>query len=75
MLGFEEAGLPYKAALVALELGLILFRRGRVDEAIQEVLAAVRVFQSLGITREVNASVLLLRKAMVALVGHQSRIA
>jgi tetratricopeptide (TPR) repeat protein len=75
MLGFEEAGLPYKAALVALELGLILFRRGRVDEAIQEVLAAVHVFQSLGIAREVNASVLLLRKAMVARVGHRSRIA
>jgi tetratricopeptide (TPR) repeat protein len=64
MLGFEEAGLPYKAALAGLELGLILFRRGRADEAIQEVLAAVHVFQSLGIAREVNASVLLLRKAI-----------
>lgn len=64
MLGFEEAGLPYKAALAGLELGLILFRRGRADDALEEVLAAVHVFQTLGIAREVNASLLLLRKAI-----------
>lgn len=64
MLGFEEAGLPYKAALAGLELGLVMFRRGNADAAIQEVLAAVHVFLSLGIAREVSASVLLLRKAI-----------
>jgi tetratricopeptide (TPR) repeat protein len=63
-LGFEEVDLPYKAALVGLELGLIMFRRGDSDHAIEEVLAAVKVFQSLGIAREVSASVLLLRKAI-----------
>jgi tetratricopeptide (TPR) repeat protein len=64
MLGFEEVELPYKAALAGLELGLILFRRGDSDHAVEEVLAAVKVFQSLGIAREVSASVLLLRKAI-----------
>jgi hypothetical protein len=64
MLGFEEVDLPYKAALAGLELGLIMFRRGDSDHAIEQVLAAVKVFQSLGIAREVSASVLLLRKAI-----------
>lgn len=64
MLGFEEVDLPYKAALAGLELGLVMFRRGQTDRAIEEVLAAVQVFQTLGIAREVSASVLLLRKAI-----------
>jgi tetratricopeptide (TPR) repeat protein len=64
VLGFEEVGLRYKAALVGLELGLIMFRRGDSAHAVEEVLAAVKVFQSLGIAREVSASVLLLRKAI-----------
>ncbi|HTG31794.1 MAG TPA: hypothetical protein VLB76_02595 [Thermoanaerobaculia bacterium] len=64
MLGFEEVELPYKAALAGLELGLVMFRRGRTDAAIEEVLAAVQVFQALGIAREVSVSVLLLRKAI-----------
>ena len=64
MLGFEEVDLPYKSALAGLELGLIMFRRGRTDAAIEEVLAAVQVFQALGIAREVSVSVLLLRKAI-----------
>ena len=62
--GFEEANLPYKSALAGLELGLVMLRRRRPDAAAREVLAAVQVFYSLGIAREVNASVLLLRKAI-----------
>jgi tetratricopeptide (TPR) repeat protein len=60
--GFEEAGLGYKAALARLELGAVLLRRGRTDTAIQEGLAAVDVFLSLGIAREASVSVLLLKK-------------
>ena len=61
--GFEEAGLGYKAALAGLELGLVRLRRGRTGPAITDVLAAVRVFLSLGIAREAAASVLLLRQS------------
>ena len=60
--GFAEAGLSYKAALAGLELGAVMLRRGRTDAAIAEVLAAVEVFQSLGIAREAGVSVLLLKK-------------
>ena len=64
--GFEEAGLGYKAALARLELGAVLLRRGRTDTAIQEGLAAVDVFLSLGIRRELTASLLMVRKAAEA---------
>ncbi len=60
--GFAEAGLGYKAALAGLELGAVILRLGRTDAAIAEVLAAVEVFQSLGIAREAGVSVLLLKK-------------
>ncbi|HEY2295503.1 MAG TPA: hypothetical protein VGM86_32770 [Thermoanaerobaculia bacterium] len=60
--GFEEAGLGYKAALAGLELGAVLLRRGCVEDAIAEGLAAVDVFLSLGIAREAGVSVLLLKK-------------
>jgi tetratricopeptide (TPR) repeat protein len=60
--GFAEAGLGYKAALAGLELGAVMLRRGRTEAAIAEVLAAVEVFQSLGIAREAGVSVLLLKK-------------
>jgi tetratricopeptide (TPR) repeat protein len=60
--GFEEAGLGYKAALAGLELGAVLLRGGRTEAAIEEGLAAVDVFLSLGIAREAGVSVLLLKK-------------
>jgi len=74
--GFGEAGLGYKAALAGLELGAVLLRQGRTGEAIEEGLAAVDAFLSLGIAREASVSVLLLKKgfeqrmADVALLEH-----
>jgi tetratricopeptide (TPR) repeat protein len=74
--GFEVAGLGYKAALAGLELGAVLLRRGCIEDAIAEGLAAVDVFLSLGIAREAGVSVLLLKKgfeqrmADVALLEH-----
>jgi tetratricopeptide (TPR) repeat protein len=74
--GFAEAGLGYKAALAGLELGAVLLRRGQTEAAIEEGLAAVDVFLSLGIAREAGVSVLLLKKgfeqrmADVALLEH-----
>jgi tetratricopeptide (TPR) repeat protein len=61
--GFEETGLPFKAALAGLELGAVWLRQDRFDAATEIVLEATGVFLSLGIEREVLASVLLLKKA------------
>jgi tetratricopeptide (TPR) repeat protein len=61
--GFEAADLGYKAALAGLELGAVLLRRGRTDDAIREVLQAADVFQSVKVKREAAASVLLLRRS------------
>jgi len=60
--GFEQDGLGYKAALAGLELGRVLLRQGRNQDANREVQAAADVFITLGITRETGASLLLLRK-------------
>lgn len=60
--GFDEIDLGYKAALAGLELGSLLLRRGKMDDAAREVLEAADVFIALGIGREAGASVLLLRK-------------
>lgn len=74
--GFEEADLGYKAALVGLELGAVLLRHGRTDDAIREVLQAADVFLAIKVRREAAASVLLLRrsfeqqKADAALLNH-----
>ncbi len=60
--GFDQAGLGYKAALAGLELGAVLLRRGLTTAAIQEGLAAIDAFLSLGIAREAGVSVLLLKR-------------
>jgi tetratricopeptide (TPR) repeat protein len=60
--GFESSHLGYKAALVGLELGAVLLRRGRTADAVAEVLAAADVFLALRIAREAVVSVLLLKK-------------
>jgi tetratricopeptide (TPR) repeat protein len=61
--GFEEANLPYKAALAGLELGVVWFRQQRLEETERAILESADTFLSLGIGRELLASVLLLRKA------------
>ena len=61
--GFEEAELGYKAALAGLELGAVMLRRGRIDDAIREVLQAADVFEAIKVRREAAASLLLLRKS------------
>lgn len=61
--GFKATGLPYKSALVTLELAMVALRRGHAEKAKWLVLEAAQVFEELDIRREVLASVLLLRKA------------
>jgi tetratricopeptide (TPR) repeat protein len=61
--GFEEAGLPYKAALAGLELGVVWFRQGRFRKAEEAIRECADIFISLQIQRETLAAVGLLRKA------------
>jgi len=61
--GFKATGLPYKSALVTLELAMVALRQGHVEKAQWLVLEAAQVFEGLDIRREVLASALLLRKA------------
>ena len=42
--GYEEAGLPFKAALAGFELGTVLLRQGRFAEATETVLECAGVF-------------------------------
>lgn len=64
--GFEEAGLGFKAALAGLELGAVWFQQGNFDDAEKIVLECADVFLSLGIRRELVASLLMVRKAAEA---------
>jgi tetratricopeptide (TPR) repeat protein len=61
--GFEEAGLGYKAALAGLELGSVWFQQGNFSDAEEIVLQCADVFLSLGIRRELTASLLMVRQA------------
>jgi tetratricopeptide (TPR) repeat protein len=61
--GFEEAGLGYKAALAGLELGSVWFQQGNFSDAEEIVLQCADVFLSLGIRRELTASLLIVRQA------------
>lgn len=62
--GFEEAGLGYKAALAGLELGAVWLHQGRLEEAEGIVRECVKAFLSLGIRRELLASIRVLQKAV-----------
>jgi hypothetical protein len=61
--GFEEIGLSYKAALAGLELAAVWLRKGRLNAAEEMALECTETFLSLGIKRELLASILVLRKA------------
>ncbi len=61
-LEFEAMELGYKAALAGLELGAVLLRQDRLDEACDEIVEAAQVFIALRIGRETRASVLLLKE-------------
>jgi tetratricopeptide (TPR) repeat protein len=61
--GFEEAGLGYKASLAALELGAVRLRQGKTAESVKEVVPAADLFMALGIHREAQAALLLLRES------------
>jgi hypothetical protein len=61
--GFEESGLPVKAALAGLELGAVWLRQDRLDDATKVVLECTSVLLSLRAHRQAVATVLLLHEA------------
>lgn len=60
--GFEESELGYKAGLAALELAAVRLRQGNTAAAVKEVVPAADMFMALGIFREAQASLLLLKR-------------
>jgi len=62
--GFADAGLGFACALITLELALTLLRQGRAAEAEGEVRAAITIFSSLKIQRELIGSIRLLDEAL-----------
>jgi tetratricopeptide (TPR) repeat protein len=61
--GFEETGLPFKSSLAGLELAAVLLRRNRLEDAAELAVECTGNFLSLGIQREMIASILVLRTA------------
>jgi tetratricopeptide (TPR) repeat protein len=58
---FHEEGLPYKGALLTLEMAVLGFRLGRNEAARRQALESVQVFRSLSIAPETLMAVLLLQ--------------
>ena len=58
--GLAEAGMSFHAALLSLELAMVLRSQERPDEALQEVVAAREIFLSFEIYREYLGSVIFL---------------
>lgn len=60
--GFVSNDLPYKQALVSLDLAMVLMRQGRDGEVLALVKEMVQTFSVLGIEREAYAAILVLRE-------------
>src|SRR6185369_13784444 len=60
--GLVKDGMSFLAALITLELGMVLLSQGRVEEAEREVNEAREIFLSLEIYRELLGSVLYLEE-------------
>ena len=63
---FEEAGLAYHAALVALDLTAVLLERGETAAARGLLEQTITIFRSRRIAREVLAALLLLQRSLDA---------
>jgi len=66
---FEQAGLGYHAAVVALDLTAILLERGKTVEARELVAQTITIFRSRRIAREVLAALLLLQHSLETELG------
>lgn len=65
-LGFVEAQIPYEAASVALDLAVVLFERGRIQELKGLAADLVAVFRGLGVGREALAALAMFESAAQA---------
>jgi tetratricopeptide (TPR) repeat protein len=61
--GFADAGMSFHAALLSLELALVLRSQERIEEAEQEVIVARDIFLSLEVYREYLGSVIYLEES------------
>ncbi len=61
---FDQAGLGYYAAIVALDLGEVWLRQGRTKEVRELVDELVTAFRAVGVEREALAALLMLRDAL-----------
>ncbi len=64
--GLAEAGMGFTCALAGMDLGLILLRQGRREEAIHEVVESAKMFEALSIHRELLGTVILLEETFRA---------
>ena len=64
--GFEEAGQPYVVALVSLDLAAVVLDRGRPFEVVPLLDEALSIFRELKVGRETLATILLMRRAVLA---------
>jgi len=62
--GFQEAELPYTAAMASLDLAAVWLRQGRTAEIMERVDEMVAIFRSRNIHREAIAALLMLRGAL-----------
>jgi hypothetical protein len=62
--GFLEMKLPYAAALVALDLGILLLEKGRAAEARELIEETLETFNVLHIPREAVGAMILLSDAV-----------
>lgn len=63
--GLEEDELSFSSALASLDIAITLMQLGRRDDAVKEGLASADMFLALSVQREILASVLLLKDALL----------
>jgi tetratricopeptide (TPR) repeat protein len=64
--GFRDRGMPYLAALVALDLAALHLKEGKTQEVARSIEELLTEFRALGIRREAIACLLILKRAIAA---------
>ncbi|MEP7013754.1 MAG: hypothetical protein ABJC13_25820 [Acidobacteriota bacterium] len=62
--GFRDRGMPYFAALVALDLAALRLKEGKTQEVARSIEELLTEFRALGIRREAIACLLILKRAI-----------
>ncbi|HXU32719.1 MAG TPA: zf-HC2 domain-containing protein [Thermoanaerobaculia bacterium] len=64
--GFRDRGMPYFAALVALDLAALHLKEGKTQEVARSIEELLTEFRALGIRREAIACLMILQRAIAA---------